>query len=435
MVFGPPDLPGCYAGSSAAPAMINVVGEITTKIRESWAAQHQLDIGEAARALWPEHVMRLNETLSALGEPTVELHRGTYVVSRPDIDDERENLEAICTTLGQRGEDFEELNLQRNDLLPIIDAARFDRGIYVPNEMFIDARVLLGGLRSCLATMPRVQLIPRTVVHIDPHSMTLVDDAEGRTQVDAVILANSFGFNALAEDLGYADVPHLLPVYGVGMTLPQNGDRRVVVRTPVYGSSCGDYAVHLPGYTYVGASALTHTDRVEITAQLQRALDFFDPKANLNGISLRGGVRAMPQDVYPVIGRLGDGIWAAAGFFKSGVTLAPYVADVLAREILGEAQVHENKFGPYRDIGEAPPPLGALVDTIFQEVAASASSSGSRRSLRRYGWSVKLLLWREVWSTVRRFKPSVYYNSDIVQACILDRSLHKKLNRRSRRQH
>ncbi len=262
--------------------------------------------------------------------------------------------------------------------------------------------------------------------------MTLVDDAGERMQTDAIVLANSFGFNKLVEDLGCGGVPYLLPVYGVGMTLPAKDDRRVVVRTPVYGSSCGDYAVHLPGYTYVGATALTHTDRVETTAQLQRALAFFDPGANLNGVSLRGGIRAMPQDIYPVIGRPGDAIWAAAGFFKSGVTLAPYVADLLAREILGEPQMHENRFGPYRGIGKSPPSIRQLVDTIFREMGSSATTSGSRRSLRRCSWGVKALRWREVWSTVRGSDPSVHDNSSIVLACIYDGSVQEKLNRRAR---
>ncbi len=74
LVFGPPHLPGSYAGSSAAPAMINVIGEITEKTRTSWAARHQLAIGEKARALWPEQVARMNEDLAALGEPRLELH-------------------------------------------------------------------------------------------------------------------------------------------------------------------------------------------------------------------------------------------------------------------------------------------------------------------------------------------------------------------------
>ena len=84
--------------------------------------------------------------------------------------------------------------------------------------------------------------------------------------------------------------------------------RPAVVRTPVYGSSCGDYAVHFPGFTYVGASALTNTHRVEITTQVQRSLDFHDPEANLNGLTLTGGIRAMAQDTYPLIGRLADGV-------------------------------------------------------------------------------------------------------------------------------
>ncbi|HEX2256104.1 MAG TPA: FAD-dependent oxidoreductase, partial [Afifellaceae bacterium] len=280
-----------------------------------------------------------------------------------------------------------------------------------------------------LTARSNVELIPAMVTSLDAERRILRDEAGRETEFDDVVLANSFGFNDLAEQLGFAGrVPYLVRVYGVGLRAPVKAERPAVVRTPVYGASCGDYAVHFPGFTYVGASALTNTHRVEITSQVQRSLDFHDPQANLNGLTLTGGIRAMSQDTYPLIGRLTDGIWAAAGFFKSGVTLAPYVADLLGRELLGEAQVHDNRFGPYRRLGEASPSVSELTETIWGEIESSATSSGSRAQLRRHDWLVKLLVRMQVIRTTAKFRRGLYYNSDLVQLAIYDRSMLDRLN-------
>jgi glycine/D-amino acid oxidase-like deaminating enzyme len=431
-VFGPQTIAEQYAGSWAAPAMINVFGEVTTKIEESWAARHMLDIGVAAMELWPDVVARLNRELAGLGEGPVALHRGTYLVARPNRPQETRNLAAVRKALSERGYPFEELDLKNGVGGPIIQPERFDSGIFIPDEMFVDARHVWEALRKALAARPNVEIRTAMVWSIDAERRIL-RDAEGReTGFDAVVLANSFGFNDLAEQLGVADkVPYLVRVYGVGLRAPERTAHPAVVRTPVYGSSCGDYAVHFPGFTYVGASALTNTHRVEITTQVQRSLDFHDPKANLNGLTLTGGIRAMSQDTYPLIGKLADGVWAAAGFFKSGVTLAPYVADLLGRELLGEARAHDNRFGPYRKIEETPPSVSELTQTVWSEIESSATSSGSRAQLRRHDWLVKLLVRLQVARTARKFRRGLYYNSDLVQLAIYDPSMIERLNRYS----
>jgi glycine/D-amino acid oxidase-like deaminating enzyme len=82
-VFGPNAIGEHYAGSWAAPAMVNVFGEVTTKLDRSWAARHMLNIGVASMELWPEALARLNRELAGHGEAPIALHRGTYLVARP----------------------------------------------------------------------------------------------------------------------------------------------------------------------------------------------------------------------------------------------------------------------------------------------------------------------------------------------------------------
>lgn len=427
-IYGPSDLRGAYAGSTAAPAMINVLGEITSRVRTSWAARHMLEIGEQAMRLWPEFVERLNRDLEPLGAPPVNLYGGTYLLCRRDTEDERSNLHAICETLAERGHAFEELNLARPLRHRVIGQERFEQGIFVPGEMFLNAGKLLNGLRTVLSTHENVVFRSTMVEKVDENRA--VHDRNGvREDFDAVVLANSFGFNDLVEKLGIGDVPLMIPVYGIGSIMPATSDEPFTVRTPTFGASCGDYAVHYPGHLYVGASAIANTHRVEITTHLQRSLDFYDPDLNLNELHLVGGIRAMSQDTYPVIGSLGPGIWAAAGFYKSGITLAPYVSDLLAREILGKRRIYNNYFQPSRRTGEEPPSLHDLVETIWGEIAASGTSSGSRASLNNYRWLVRFLVRMKTRKAIRSLDEEVYYNSDIIQACIYDSSLSERLNR------
>ena len=430
VLFGPANIADHYAGSWAAPAMVNVFGEVTTKHESSWAARHMLDIGIAAMRLWPDFLDRLNRDLAAVGEEPVALHRGTYLVARPGREKEITNLGAVRKALDEHGYPFEDIDLSGKTDGPIVQPERFADGIFVPDEMFVDARRVWAGLHKCLAVKPNVEFRPALVRSVEPRTLTVREENGGEAGFDEVILANSFGFNEIVEDLGLADkVPYLVRVFGVGVRGAQQAERPAVVRTPVYGASCGDYAVHFPDFTYVGASALTNTHRVEMTSQVQRSIDFYHPQANLNGLALTGGIRAMAQDTYPLIGKLQDGIWAAAGFFKSGVTLAPYVAEMLAQHLSSEAQHPASLFSPYRKIDEAPPSVTELTETIWDEIESSASSSGSRAQLERYGWLAKPVVRWRVGRTVRKFKPGIYYNSDIIQLCTFDRSMVDRLNR------
>lgn len=431
VVFGPDDIASHFAGSWAAPAMVNVFGEMTVDHENSWAGQHMLEIGIAAMELWPGFLERLNAELKDLGEPPVELHRGTYIVSRPGRSKENRNLGAVRRALKAHGRSYDDLAMDGRPQGPVIEPGRFEDGIYVPDEMFVDARAVVRGLRASLERKPNVTFRDAQVREVDAETSRLVDDRGETTEADAIVLANSFGFNELVEGMGLAGaVPHLLRVYGVGLrSEAREGGSAAVVRTPVYGSSCGDYAVQQPGFTYVGASALTNTDRVEMTTQVQRSLDFYDPNANLNGLALTGGIRAMAQDTYPLIGRLKGDVFAAAGFFKSGVTLAPYAADLLSREITGQPHNYSNRFNPYRHVDEEPPSLTELTQTIWDEIESSATSGGSRKQLNRYGWLARPVVRWRVGRTVGRFKKGIYYNSDIVQACIYDSGLLDRLNR------
>ncbi|ABS65104.1 FAD dependent oxidoreductase [Parvibaculum lavamentivorans DS-1] len=433
VIYGPGDLQGAYAGSTAAPAMVNVLGEVTTRVRTSWAARHMLEIGEQAMRLWPEFVERLNRDLAPLGVPQVNLYGGTYILSRRDVEDERRNLHAICETLAERGHAFEEVNLKKPLRHRVVRQDRFEQGIFVPGEMFLNAGKLVNGLHAALSARSNVTFRLVFVEKVDERRV--VRDREGGEEsYDAVVLANSFGFNDLTEGLGVTDVPLMIPVYGIGSTMPVTSDEPFTVRTPTFGASCGDYAVHYPGHLYVGASAIANTHRVEVTTHLQRSLDFYDPDLNLNELQLTGGIRAMSQDTYPVLGSLVPGVWAAAGFYKSGITLAPYVSDLLARELLGEERIYGNRFQPSRRTEEEPPSLDDLVETIWGEIAASGTSSGSRASLNNYRWLIKLLVRLRTRKAIRSLDDDVYYNSDIIQACIYDSSLSEKLNRHRPRQ-
>ncbi|HEX2256792.1 MAG TPA: FAD-dependent oxidoreductase, partial [Afifellaceae bacterium] len=192
-VFGPRAIGEHYAGSWAAPAMVNVFGEVTTKHDRSWAARHMLDIGVASIELWPDFLARLNRELAGHGEAPIALHRGTYLIARPNRQQEIANLGAVRKALDERGYPYEELALRPGLDGPIVRPERFHSGIFVPNEAFVDARRLWEGLRRALTARSNVELIPAMVTSLDAERRILRDEAGRETEFDDVVLANSFG--------------------------------------------------------------------------------------------------------------------------------------------------------------------------------------------------------------------------------------------------
>jgi len=437
VVYGAPQPAGDADGTWAAPAMVNVFAEVTARTRQSPAGRHLLDIGVTASRMWPEFAARINEGLEGLGVSPIDVFEGTYVLARPGKADERRNLQAVREALADYGLDYEEVACTpRNGTAPndnrMLRSGAFDEGIHIPFEKFVEAEQVLAALEAVLAARSNVTLRGHRVVALEDGGKTVVDDAGDRLKAEAVVLANGCGFNELAAPLGIEGLPYLLPVYGVGMTLPIRSETPVVVRTPVYGGSCGDYAIYFPNHVYVGASALANSDKVEITTHLQRNLEFFDQDAPITGLSLKGGTRAMSQDTYPLIGQFAEGVWAATGLFRSGITFAPYVADLIAKEVTGAVHDYDNLFLPRRHFDQDAPPMSDLVATIVREISDSATSSGSRRAYERYRWLVKMLVYRNVWSISRKFPKGFYLNSDIVQACHANADTISILNRRFR---
>ena len=418
LLYGPDDRAAHNSGSAAAPAMINVFGEVTEALYESPNGRHLLEIGMAASERWPSFLAALGEAQPLRRRNPTVLHAGTYIIPNVSRDGDRRNIAAIRQALLDYEVEFEAI-----DDLSRVPNHRFSEnygpGLYIPSEKFLDARLLLAEFDHALAAMPGVRVICRHVRRVDPDPPAVVDDNNEREGVDAIVLANSHGFSELVAPLAISGLPHVIPVFGAALRLPFETARPATVRTPIFGSSCGDYAVYFRDHVYVGATSLAAANRVEITAHLQRNLDFFDPGRSLTGCSLVGGARAMSQDTYPLIGRLGGNLFAAVGFMRSGITLAPYVADLVAREALGLSHAYENRFKPVRSIKDPSPSRGALVSSILEELRGSLSSMGQRRSADRYGWLMRLLISLQV-SRIVRALDDVPYNSDIVQLCYSD---------------
>ncbi|MET4121226.1 glycine/D-amino acid oxidase-like deaminating enzyme [Bradyrhizobium sp. JR1.5] len=154
--------------------------------------------------------------------------------------------------------------------------------------------------------------------------------------VDAVVLASGTGINALLEDLAYAPLVHESP--------------KVLTQIPYFGPPIEHvvFANHIhfrangPSSLIVGnagdPTGLSDSG-VEVTAARENVSlvrgELKDPSLG-KSIAARRGTCPVPKDGYPIVGRLPGQAQIFIAVTHAGVTLAPYVALLLTREIARE---------------------------------------------------------------------------------------------------
>jgi sarcosine oxidase subunit beta len=97
----------------------------------------------------------------------------------------------------------------------------------------------------------------------------------------------------------------------------------------------------------------TTVDESLFTDRLARLAHRFPPAAHCRIDDAWAGLYDMTPDAHPIVGRVGDGVYAACGFSGHGFMQSPAVASALAEEILvGSSSLDLSPYSLARFAGE-----------------------------------------------------------------------------------
>jgi sarcosine oxidase subunit beta len=95
-------------------------------------------------------------------------------------------------------------------------------------------------------------------------------------------------------------------------------------------------------------------DESLVPDRLERLAHRFPPAAGIGAEQAWAGLYDMTPDAHPIVGRIGEGLYAACGFSGHGFMQSPAVGLALAEEILrGKASLDLSPYGLDRFEGAA----------------------------------------------------------------------------------
>ncbi len=353
------DDPG--AASRAAGAMLGALGEVTV---EPSTASEKLDLDLRLRAAsrwqsWRDDVAEL-----AIA-PSVQ--RGTFVVlaaERPADSAAAEAMESIGAQAGLRTE-----RVSPSDVPGLAPGGqRVPLAVlYLADEGWIDAPRLHDAVTAAAAATGNVSYVDDYVTALAVTTSGVagaVTRNHGTVAAPRVVLCAGAQVGTILQATPDAGAcPALLPAKGVGLRLtPPAGflasPFRHAIRTPTRDFACGLHVLPWGDGAYLGATnrvtrwrGITGTVTAGEVARLvsSASRELYEPLSRWNVARADHGERPLSADGLPIVGPTGiDGAFVATGTYRNGVLLAPLVADLVARQIAGEAGVPEIGLGPSR---------------------------------------------------------------------------------------
>ncbi|MGD9968701.1 MAG: NAD(P)/FAD-dependent oxidoreductase [Hyphomonadaceae bacterium] len=350
----------------AAAAMLNSFAEIEAGGLESEIDLYRFELSHQATRMWPkfeEDIIRaggsnLPSKCAACQVFTGGCYdRGTYIVNNTAADDlDDENYDAIVEALVAFNEQHEHVSPRDIPNYKPEQRYRATRAVYIPNEGWLNPRIVIEKLDKVLGLYPQVEFINDHVAKLKAAQgkVTGAELSDGRViEGDAYLLATGASVSDIldASDIG---VPMQRVFYGVGTSLeiksPDHPHQKCV-RTPNRGLACGIYSVPYfqgPGvpndHILIGASnfispwpypygRLTSVEGLTRAAMAELNANFY--RADLVRVNV--GWRPTSQDTYPLIGRTSlKNLVIATGTKRDGFHLAPLLSEQMAALMLGQ---------------------------------------------------------------------------------------------------
>lgn len=396
------------AATLAAAAMLNSFAEIEVGSLESEIDLYRFELSHQATQMWPKfeediiaaggsHLPKACGSCQVLSGGCYD--RGTYIVNNTAADDlDDENFDAIVAALEMFNEQFSHVNPRDIPNYMPEQRHRATRAIYIPNEGWLNPRIVIEKLDKVLALFKQVTFIEahadRLVAKNASITGVVLDD--GRiVEGDAYLLATGATATDLLtkSDIG---IEMQRVFYGVGTSIEIKSPdypHTKCIRTPNRGLACGIYSVPFfqgPGipndHILIGATnrimpwphhhaSISNIEGLTTSAIEQLNSNFY--RADLVRVNV--GWRPTSQDTYPLLGKSSiHNLVIATGTKRDGFHLAPLISEMMADLMEGKA-IDERMvmFAPERP----------LIKTLTREQAVEKAARHMISAAYQHGYS------------------------------------------------
>ena len=346
---------GTGVASLAAGAMVDAFGEMSELATEDDKARLEIEV--AAQRRYPAW---LEQVEADAGRPVFHT-KGLFVVSNRDGTYDATKMRLIGEQLTAYQEPFERVapdqvpGLHPNHDFPVHEA------MFLPNALTVDTSELLPALEAGLARSGHSTRIDDRVSGVARNGVgwRVTTDAGTVVSGDSVIVCSGAQAAAVLGDALWRDagLPKLYFGRGTACTLVDAPAVPYGIRTPNRILACGFHLLpRARGRLYIGATNWfgTNFDRPKgpSVGELHSLLDSAMNQLNsaLYGVSIESthwGLRPIAQFDRPIVGETQiPGLYIATGTHRTGVHLAPTLADELAAEWAGERGAEDSSFSP-----------------------------------------------------------------------------------------
>jgi glycine/D-amino acid oxidase-like deaminating enzyme len=398
-VIGPSSRIG--SATLAAAAMQNSFAELTEHSLKSDESFFQFELSHLATHMWPQFERELIDAAGSnlpLDCSKCEIYhggcfdRGTYVLNNTASDElDDRNFNAILKGLEDFNEQHELVDPKSIPNYFPNQEKRATRALYIPNEGWLNPRLVLEKLDAILVNDERVTIVDDTVEKLIQHNGVLTGVVLSNGEVivgDEYLLAAGAPTQKIIEnsDLGL-DILRMF--YGVGVSLEVKSPgypHTKCIRTPNRGGACGVYTVPYylgPGkandHIMIGASNYLSPDPIENGRLISIEHLMKSAVEEINGyfynaqlIKTNVGWRPTSQDAYPIIGRTSiNNLTIASGTKRDGFHMSPVlssnIADILLNNEVDKRFVY---FSPERELikdTDRETAINIVVDSLMSE--------------------------------------------------------------------
>lgn len=351
----------------AAAAMLNSFAEIEAGSLDTELDLYRFELSHLATRMWPKFEKELIDAAGPCLPSACQkcqgfagggcIDTGTYIVNNTAADDlDDENYDAIVKALEDFNEPFQHVSPRDIPNYMPEQRQRATRALYIPNEGWINPRVMIEKLDAILGRYPQVSRIDGHADRFIQSGAEIEGVALDNQQIitgDKFVLATGACVTDILEksQLGL-EIQRVF--YGVGVSVEiKSADfpHTKCIRTPNRGLACGVYSVpyfadpNEPNdHILIGASNFisptpSHFGRISSVEALMKAAmeqinsNFY--RAELVRVNV--GWRPTSQDTYPLLGKTSIGnLIIASGTKRDGFHLSPVISEKIVALLYDE---------------------------------------------------------------------------------------------------
>jgi glycine oxidase len=341
-----PENHGRDCATLAAAAMIGAFGELTHDSTGEKDRQ-KLEFRIRSQEMYPAWLDRLRDESKA----DIFSTRGMFMIANNGGRADRLNLKRIKDELERYYKEHEWVEPTEIPGLDPYEEFQAYQALFIPDDLTIDSNQLLGALAGAFAVQPRAQTLDDRVVSIDfdrgAHQWVVTTQAHGTISAPNVVVAAGARVPAALgeQTLSALRLPTLYFAKGIGCVVTGAPAFPHGIRTADRLDACGYHVVpRADGRLYIGSS--THYGYAtaaargitpgEVTAILGGAAREINRTLRDTTIeSLRFGLRPVSMDDLPLVGKtVLPGLFLATATFRTGIVMAPLIAEVVAAAVL-----------------------------------------------------------------------------------------------------